>query len=703
MANLQPRCQVILEDPSAKYGHVESRAYAYTARASDKEADKWELQNLRRNSDAGFVILEPVYAPEDNALTEWTLSGTYSGGTTTFGTTTHVETGKNVIFTYVAGSVATWSGVKATCAPKWWVDICLPAIPPGTVYANDNAYIEYPSAGTNRYRVVIANKQSIRLDYTQDSGTTYKTVSTEPSANLSAFGNWARILFMSVGQNVLWAVNNGPWNLHNNPNATSFLTDDGALTIAGTGQGAAFAANQLYYHPQGTLYGPRVNLPQYTTGTPVGTCSGTSSSGESISIEAIQEDADSFFYEVGMSAGTTSNGYATTTPILTDVRVTYKPSFKVNPAPVQATLEHIQAVEETVYFDPSTLNIYTQAVITCDNAHGDFAYWSGVRSCSLELGYAGEPYYRRLTGLCGHLMEWNTGVPHKTFRIHAYDRSVMLRAPGGVIVSNLPYMDGWCVYRALRYLANYGGITDDWLKFPLCEGDIDNPCGHYLLPYGDYFHPLMRFTGGQYVWDCMQRVQQYVGYVLFFDPLGYLQFYQWIPETPGPFKKSFTLIAAEDASGMPQRNEMLHVSRTRDLRTVRNDVTIIGIDPNTFLPIVAHDRDNDSIYNPYAANYLGYRSSMVWADSMFCTTEYAEQALNSIFNAARLPNDTVSFVGWAQPELYPMDVISAFDPRTAPGYQPYWITSITNRYVIGDDLSKMPLCEIQAQWLTPWG
>ena len=203
----------------------------------------------------------------------------------------------------------------------------------------------------------------------------------------------------------------------------------------------------------------------------------------------------------------------------------------------------------------------------------------------------------------------------------------------------------------------------------------------------------------------MQKLQRYVGYLLYFDANGYLRFYEYVPDNPGPFKKQFTLAGSFNGD-RPNLDEMFAVARTRDLRGVRNDMTVIGIDPETWKPIVARAADSDSIYNIYAQNYLGYRSAMVWADNMFVSEDYAQQAVDSIFPLVRLPQDTMTLQGWLQPDLFPLDVIGAAEPYAAPELKPYWVTSINNRFQVDDRgmiMQQSPTCTINAQWLTPWG
>ncbi len=710
MPNLQPFAQVIIEDPSGKYGHVNYRPYSYRASAAKDESENWGLENLYHDKIAGIVILEPQYNPIANGTTDWTLSGTYSGTATNWKSTRHPETGLSVVYTPYPGTNINWSASRVATTSSFWLDFCLAglAVQQGIGTATGQLQFKYPSQSEKHYRVSLQWNRPMRMEYTTDSGTTYDSfgAAIDGAAKSPGFQQWARIMFLSVGNDVFCNVNGHDWLRHHNADAGSIFSGNGTLSITGTGMTVALGYHSMAFLPNGTCYGGSITTGNVIQGIPRVNISGTNPTGMSMSgTVTTVEGAASFEYSFSLESGAGTN-YADDTPIFSSIEISYPGDYGRITSPSYAEIDHVQGITEHIVFDQTNLNIYTEAVITCSNADADFSGWSGVRACGLNLGYYGEGVQRRLTGLCGHLMEWSTDDPSKVFRLHAYDRSVMLKAPAGVMVANLPYFDGWCAYKAMRYLANYAGITDEWLAFPLCEGDALTPCEHYLLPYGDQFHPLVRFPGGMYIWDCMQNIQRYVGYILFFDSIGLLRFYPWIPNAPGPFKKNFSLIADTDGNGIPLRNEMFFCGRTRDLTSVRNDVTIIGIDPNTWNPIVAHNRDNDSIYNPNVENYLGYRSSMVWADSMFVTSGYALQALNSIFGMARLPQDTITLRGWMQPELFPLDIVGVTDPFSSPGGRPYWITEITNDCSVDQGTQHMqirPTCTLRGQWLTPWG
>lgn len=712
MPEVTPFVDVRIRHPHNHYGYVESKPFSYRA---DANADaNWMLDDgLYLEKNAGIVILRPVYLPTDNSTTSWTTTGTFSygWGTVDWQEGRLAETEFRCAYFPAYGPSARFSATTAnsTIAPRWWLDVWC-SFPSGTSTTYGKVllgaiHVDYPYA-TNvscRYRVGLEYGKPPYLAYSTNYGTSFNVVDRLESGISTGFGAWARIMFLGLAGNFNVAVDNSRWLRHSNRDAFD-LFDSAPIRVTGTGVAAAIAWHPLYFMAAGTGTSINISKPVITTADGTINVVGARSAGQEMF--GTLYDSDTYFaYDFVLSSPAISNGYATTTPILRAVEVKYPARMSRTTSSVSKKLDGVTGITELISFDPASLNIYNETIIDFNNEDMAYTDASGVRACDIDLGFFETTINRRLTGYSGHLMQWLSSEGKKTWRLYCHDRSIILRPPGGVMVANLPYMDGWCIYRAIRYLANYGGITDEALSFPLCDGDINNPCGHYLLPYGDDFHPLMRFPSGMFVWQCMQKIQQYCGYLLYFDAGGRLQFYRWIPSAPGPYKKRFTL-RPEVYGQMPALNEMFLCSRTRDMRNVRNDVTIIGIDPATHMPIVAHDRDNDSIYNIYSPNFLGYRSSFVWADSMFCTTEYAEQALNSVFGAARVPIDSIQVTGWMQPDLFPLDVISCYDPHATDYEKPYWILSIENSYRLagsGMQMVKEPTCRINAQWLTPFG
>ncbi len=708
MSEITPYAVIRLENPHQKFGYIECRPFSYAARVGmTKETSNWQLDSLTLDNEAKALTLAPVYVGTDNDATTWTCDGTAGGTAITFDTCKFLETDKSMVFQSEGTADVQWSATTAgTSQREWWLDYWL-SYPTGTG-VSAQATVSFPLAATCAYRVVLEQDSWPVLQYTSDSGSTYKAVGEFKQSGYTekvGFAAWARLMFQRI-QNYT-VVRIGDTALYHYSSDYG-ATTAGAIALAGTSCSAAFGWQPMAYATAGTLTSPTYPRSDLV-GTP-GTCTlwgGTSGTSQTFTGSLTDDDEEAeFAYTVVLTSPAGASGYAEDTPHVTRVTVNYPgKEIPIVPSPT-LTLDNLRAVTENLRFDPLNLNITSEITAEFNNISGAYTDYSGLRACEVDFGYEELGIQRRVTGIAGQIMQWDTMDGDKRFVLVIRDRSCMLKRPGGVMVRNLPYMDGWCVYRAMRYLANYAGISDAWLSFPLCDGDIYNPCGHYLLPFGSDMEPVIKFLPGSYIWECMQHIQKYTGFCLYFDAVGKLQFYAYVPSAPGAYKKAFSLVPEETWLGAPKLNELFAVSRTRDMTTVRNDVHIFGIDPDTWQPISAYQHDLPSMYDTNAQNYLGYVSTLIWADSMFVTTEYAQQALNAVYGRARIPEDTVTLKGWMQHELAPLDVISVDEPVSAPGNRPYWIVGITNSIAVDAHARQaqvQPTCTIQAEWLTPWG
>jgi hypothetical protein len=706
MSKLTPVAEVRLYEPHLRYGYVEFKPFCYEVRMSDEnETSRLYTSNITIDTEIRSAYLTPQYNPVMNTLYgDWIAECAVNGTAGTVVDVVDPTTKTGYIYQPEATVGVRWSATTvSTACREWWLDYWL-SYPAATgTGVVPEMQVVFPYESEYQYRVTINTEKWPVLEYSTNSGSDWKQVGAFPVSNLReevGFAQFARMMFQRLHNYTIVRLGNNVVHHY-----SSDFKGTGAILLNGTNCAAAFASHRLTYATSGTIYSPLYtkDTPTVTDGTVV-LFGGKQGDTDSYS-GTCNDDVNEFSFTVTLSSGTNSEGVATTTPFINRISVQY-PGKQIAVVSSPCTiLPGLRSISEETVFDRNTLNVYSHIVAEFNNYDGLYRQVSGLRACEVDIGYAELGVHKRITGIAGYTMEWATAPGDFVFRLHIYDRSMMLRAPSGVIVANLPYMDGWCVYRAMRYLANYAGIQDSSLGFPICDGDINNPCGHYLLPFGDDMYPLVRFEGGMYVWDCMQKLQKYTGYLLYFDAEGILQFKPYVPEYPGPFKKTFSLVPEENYAGRPLLNEMFISSRIRDMTYTRNDVTIIGIDPETWQPIRASRVDNNSIYDTTAPNYMGYRAAFVWADSMFCTPEYAAQARDSIFNVMRLPADTIAIEGWMQPDIFPLDVIGACDPYSLEGLRPYWVVSVRNQisFVPGIIAPYRPHCIIQAEWLTPWG
>lgn len=250
-----------------------------------------------------------------------------------------------------------------------------------------------------------------------------------------------------------------------------------------------------------------------------------------------------------------------------------------------------------------------------------------------------------------------------TVSVDCEGRAVSLMSPRW----DLPWMDGWNIFYAMSFLAALGGIAREDLRFephvpgnPFEDlGDADgNPA--FFLPIGPASGDLTRFSG-QPLWLIMMRIAKMVGYTLFFDAYGKLAFEKY--REPEGVKRFFY----EDEVQAQSLDACWSLSVSRDMRQMRNETILIGPQVGAYKvdPLVESRRDQNSVDDPNAFNYLGFRNPSVYVDTLFITEEFASEAADAIHAVERVPPARINLTTWLSPDIYPLDVIQVESERFA--------------------------------------
>ena len=401
--------------------------------------------------------------------------------------------------------------------------------------------------------------------------------------------------------------------------------------------------------------------------------------GSPLGTSAIAEimDPTTARYKLTLSAASEGSihgrSYAGKTPAVRAVSYAYPPiesGALANPIILQP--ESIQIAHQ---FDYNTLTIASRAVLTFHNMDGQWAEFNALTGqWGVAIDLASEYYgaARQFAGIAHRRGDILSDGSVTKFVMYCVDRSVQLRNPRW----NLPWMDGWNIYYALAFLAQLGGVALQDLQFapfvppdPYTDyGDPDGG-GAWFLPVGHAGTPLTRFSG-QELWSIMVRLAYTIGYVLFFDANGMLQFRKF--RIPPGVRRTFY---ESDTAG-PNGCWNLFVSR--DMEDVRNTVTVVGVDAFGPLwnPIVAHRQDDYSVHYPFAPNYIGWEQPLVWSDSQFASLPFASAAADALFAFLRHPSEVVEFTTWLQPDIYPLDVIAIEAPRFGTLFKRYLVVGV---------------------------
>lgn len=267
------------------------------------------------------------------------------------------------------------------------------------------------------------------------------------------------------------------------------------------------------------------------------------------------------------------------------------------------------------------------------------------------------------------------------YQMICHDRVVSFNSPQFA----LPWADGWNIFAAAAYYANLGGVKqgdvlDSDLNFiqyvpPTPYEDYGSPEGPaYFLGQGTGGSPLFKPQPGQTPWQNLDRIGKQAGYLRYFDRYGKFSFEKFeLHSTTLPYRIFSIVDNVKLGVYGVHDSAIFSGSVNRDLTTVRNRVTLIGIDAYGPLwnPIVAHRSDEDSIYTPAndvfeitQANNIGMPMGFVWIDSQFANTDYASSTADAIFDLVRYPSITGRFTSWLQPDLLVGQRLGFDDVRT---------------------------------------
>lgn len=370
-------------------------------------------------------------------------------------------------------------------------------------------------------------------------------------------------------------------------------------------------------------------------------------------------------------------------------KVVFNPATPVPAYPESVTVEH--------EFDVSTLQVHSSGQLVFNNnrqrplgpwGFGTFGEWlrETGQVCidtwmTRTTPGGGVPApVRTFAGfgnVMGEVSAENTG---SYFTMHLADRKRQLQNPRFA----LPWLDGWNVFYAIAYLAQLGGIDLADMAFspyvpsvPFGPGsDLGSPEGPaYYLPVGDAGSVLTRFSGID-LWEVMSKIAYTIGYMLFFDAEGRLQFRKFT--MPLGVKRRFyeadRYSTAQPGGGLEGCWE---ASVVKDMAEVRNTSITIGMEAFTkYRTIVYKWTDGNSIYDPRAFNGLGYENPAVWMDSQFANEAFAWLASFEMFRFLRSPGYRVSLTTWLQPDIFPLDMVSVVSPRLGTTGLRFMVTGV---------------------------
>jgi len=392
--------------------------------------------------------------------------------------------------------------------------------------------------------------------------------------------------------------------------------------------------------------------------------------------------------------------------------------------------KHPSYIKDTIAFNPARMQIQHECSVRWNNRQGINRLrqeigvtGTGNVALSLELNWRHlvrdltKPNYEpRFYGFCDTYVFSNAPNNQAFLDMQCVDQMQQLAE---AFMHNPPNLDGMNHYYAVSLLAGFAGIDISRMGFAryiptkpfTAVADDPSP---YFLPRGTGMRPLTPVNRSVSILEMIERIQKYVGFLLYFDAQGMLRYEEWILPNPNNPKKVFRPypdadINRENGAVVPglALNEVSEVVTRSTTRGVRNNVAVQGVDlynTDFFTPPITKKRvDNESISSipgSQPRNYKGYRSSLVWMDNIFASDAYATRSVEKLYGILRQPDYEIQLSNlWMQPDLYPLDVIWWQDDCYAgTSGIPFYVMSITTEVgLVGK--TKIQRCSLTGKFL----
>jgi hypothetical protein len=400
-------------------------------------------------------------------------------------------------------------------------------------------------------------------------------------------------------------------------------------------------------------------------------------------------DATYWNYVITCTAPATNvDGSSPFSPVLDWVSVNF-PSISYTATysmPVKVTPVR---VEPHLFFDWNTLTGTAYCDITLDNSRGQNSFFSGMRAGTLTLGWqlpdGSVVSYPYLSGWFGETNEFIRADPQRLSRHRMYDMTYPLRVNA---CGELGWFDGWCIYAAMRFLAEAGGVMSDptsfdWLQYvpqgtagPCASGPNPTGCTHPQIPFTPGVRPRWQPNQSASLWSEMVRIAVRYRQVLGGDQNGYLRTGAYASNTGVPYLGSlgmamspalfqFQGAGTSTIAGLPYLNEFDGELRAVvSVADVRSSVSLVGRDPQDWGPLAVTDSDNYTsvVLDPTSPIHRGFPCAMVDLDPTFTDTAFMESAAALISQQCAIPTLNVDFGAIFQPNLFLHQTVDVFDP-----------------------------------------
>lgn len=360
---------------------------------------------------------------------------------------------------------------------------------------------------------------------------------------------------------------------------------------------------------------------------------------------------------------------------------------------------YIREIVENIAFDPNALTIRHTCDILMDNWYGigNLTNLYGITASGnigtrVQLGYTVPDMgiWNRFYGYCDTYVFNRPSSNQATVTLRCVD---MMQRLSETYIAAPPNFDGMNHYYAVSLVLQLAGFTKNQMAFK--DYVPDDPFTHvedidpypYFLPMGAGFRPWTPINRVLSALELLDMIRKVTGFLFFQNADGMIEYFEWIPDADASPKRVFTEVYTQDANN--GLTEIYRLGAMSSTRNTKNVVSILGIDaesPNWDKSKLGGVRqDLDSISSPpglQPRNYIGYKKPFIWIDSRFANRGFMERALERLYRFLRLPEYTITFDCWLQPDLYPLDVIHVNDSRSNSNNVPFYIMSMANKLSI---------------------
>jgi hypothetical protein len=300
------------------------------------------------------------------------------------------------------------------------------------------------------------------------------------------------------------------------------------------------------------------------------------------------------------------------------------------------------------------------------------------RTTTSECNYMQIPgFYKMFTGLCqGGNISYEYGKNIMTCRLEDY--SIVLK---GMRFFNSPWFDGMKDVVALNEIMqmagfrNSGAFDPGRLVYDIAEDAISsNPQKEhshfdgrvfqfetFALPsgYNRLLQPAFKFNDGDPFIDAIAKLSSFSAKIFYFDEHGIAHYEDYRDTVEKDFFGAVPLeplyLFTVNEANLGGHLVFNKVERSFDVAGVANHIKIVTNTPDMHFLIKDHYKW-DSINNPEATGFLGYKKTAYQVESMFGSKEAQIQAINK-YSVMFKPKVKVKFETYGLP-LRATDIVS---------------------------------------------